>query len=175
MGKFLVSLLVVSAVLAGAAMYYLQVYAFYDEVPSVGVGDVQLTTLSEGTPEPIVSENFKAIDAQSSPLRYRACFETPLTEAELAATYATYENPVPNVAPRWFDCFDAKALGAKLEAGEARAFLGTANIHYGFDRVVAVDGAGRGFVWHQMNPCGQAFFDGDPLPEGCPPPPEATE
>ena len=175
MGKFLVVLLVASAVLAGAGMYYLQVYAFYDEVEGTGVGDVQATTLAGGAPEPILSENFKAIDAESSPLRYRACFETGMSVALMTETYVIYDDPVPNVAPGWFDCFDAKALGAALEAGEATAYLGTANIVYGFDRVVAVDEAGRGFVWHQINPCGEAAFDGDPLPPGCPPPPEVTE
>lgn len=172
MGRFLVALLVVCAVLAGAGMYYLQVYAYYEEVPATGVGDVQLTTLSGGAPEPFMSENFKGIDAASSPLRYRACFETDAEVEEMAETYVAYDDPVPNVAPGWFDCFDAKALGAALEAGEARAFLGTANIEYGFDRVVAVDGTGHGFVWHQLNACGRAAYDGDPVPPGCPPPPD---
>ena len=175
MGRFLVVFLVASAVLAGGLMYYLQVYAFYDEFEGTGVGDVQVTTLAGGKPEPILSENFKAIDADSSPLRYRACFDTTLSVAMMTETYAVYDNPVPNIAPGWFDCFDARALGAALEAGEATAYLGTANIVYGFDRVVAVDAAGRGFVWHQLNPCGKASFDGDPLPPGCPKPPEVTE
>ena len=46
-------------------MYYLQVYGFYEEVPATDVADVQLTTVSGGQPEPILFENFKAIDAES--------------------------------------------------------------------------------------------------------------
>lgn len=171
MGKVLVVFLVASAVIAGAAMYYLQVYAFYDEVPVSASGDVQLTTLAVGVPEPILYNDFHGIDSDSSPLRYRACFTTAMSEALLTETYVLYDNPIPNNAPGWFDCFDAQAIGTALEAGSATAYLGAANISYGFDRVVAIDGAGNGFVWHQINACGTAAFDGDPLPQGCPPPP----
>ncbi|MBT8425610.1 MAG: histidine kinase, partial [Silicimonas sp.] len=154
MGKVLVSFIVLSAVLGGALMYYLQVYGFYEDVPASGVGDVQLTTLAGGVSEPILSEKFKAIDAESSPLRYRACFETPMSEALLTETYALYDAPVPLTAPGWFDCYDAVRIGEALEAGEATAYLGTANITYGFDRVVAIFPDGTGFVWHQINRCG---------------------
>lgn len=175
MGKVLVTVIVVSAILAGVLMYYLQVYGFYEEVTPTGVEDVQLTTVSSGMAEPILSQNFKAIDSGSSPLRYRACFETPMSEAMLTETYVVYDNPIPNVAPGWFDCFDAQVIGAALEAGEATAFLGIANVHYGFDRVVAVFPDGRGYSWHQINICGEEVFDGNPPPPGCPPPPERTE
>lgn len=173
MGKFVVSLILVSAVAAGALMYYLQVYGFYDEVEATGAGDVQLTTLAGGRPEPILSENFRAIDSDSSPLRYRACFTTPMSEAMLTETYTPYDDPIPNTAPGWFDCFDARAIGAALEEDRASAYLGTFNITYGFDRVVAIFPDGTGYVWHQINRCGEEVFDGNPPPEGCPPPPSA--
>ena len=175
MGKFLVIFLVASAIAAGAGMYYLQVYAFYEEVQADNVTDVQLTALGSGVPEPILYEDFQAIDADSSPLRYRACFQTSMSQAMLTETYELYDAPVPNVAPGWFDCFDAKALGAALEAGDATAFMGEFNVVYGFDRVVAIGDDGQGYVWHQINACGEAAFDGDPVPEGCPPPPEAEQ
>ena len=174
-GKILVMFLAATAVIGGAAMYYLQVYGFYEEVQATNVDDVQLTDLITGAPEPILYENFKAIDATSSPLRYRACFETVMSQPLLSETFEIYENPVPNVAPGWFDCFDANAIGADLEEGTAIAFLGTSNVIYGFDRVVAVTEDGRGYVWHQINACGEKVFDGDPPPEGCPPPSEREE
>ena len=167
--------LALTAVSGGVAMYYLQVYGFYEEVQATNVDDVQLTSLESGLPETILYENFKAIDADSSPLRYRACFETPMSQALLSETYALYDTPIPTVAPGWFDCFDANALGADLEGGTAIAFMGTFNITYGFDRVIAVSEDGRGFAWHQMNECGEKVFDGDPPPAGCPPPPEPSE
>lgn len=175
MGKVLAVFLLASAAIAGIAMYYLQVYAFYDEVPVSGTTDVQLTNRSTDAPEPILYRDFQAIDADSSPLRYRACFKTDVSEALLTETFVIYDDPVPNNAPSWFDCFDAQQIGSALEAGEMTAYLGQFNITYGFDRVVAIDGAGNGYVWHQINPCGTAAFDGDPLPPGCPPPPAPAE
>ncbi|MDJ1016599.1 MAG: DUF6446 family protein [Paracoccaceae bacterium] len=166
--------LVGAGLIAGAAMYYLQVYAFYEEVQATDVANVQVTSLTSGIPETILSENFKGIDADSSPLRYRACFETPMSQAMMTETYVVYDDAIPLNAPAWFECFDASAIGAALETGEAIAFLGTENIVYGIDRLVAVDGDGRGFVWHQINRCGEEVFDGKPAPEGCPPPPERT-
>ena len=167
--------LAASGLIAGAAMYYLQVYGFYEEVQASDVADVQVTTLSGETPEPFLYENFKGIDAMSSPLRYRACFQTTMNTVMMAETYVLYDTPVPLVAPGWFDCFDAVEVGEALEAGTAMAFLGTANITYGIDRIVAVMDDGRGFVWHQINECGEEVFDGNPPPAGCPPQPERTE
>ncbi len=170
-GKIVGTALLLSGVIAGAAMYYLQVYAFYEDV-TADVENIQLTTLSGGVPETILSQNVKAIDATSSPLRFRACFETPMSQAMLTETYAPYDGAVPLNAPGWFDCFDADAIGAALESGTALAFLGTENIVYGIDRVVAITDTGRGYVWHQINACGEEVFDGRPAPEGCPEPPQ---
>ena len=80
-GKLLGIIIMVSALFAGAALYYLQVYGFYTEVSETGQqDDVQLVLLMTGEPEPIVYDNFQAIDADSSPIRYRACFTTPATQ-----------------------------------------------------------------------------------------------
>ena len=170
-GKVIALVLVICCALAGGGLYYLQVYGFYDEIPPSGASDVLLTTLHSGAPEPINHEEFQAIDAESSPLRYRACFTTSMSLATLTETYAVHDDPVPNVAPGWFSCFDASEIGAALERGSAIAFLGTRNIAYGFDRVVAVSGDGQGYVWHQLNRCGERHFNGESLPEDCPPPP----
>lgn len=164
--------MLVTAVAAGIGLYYMQVYALYDEVEPTGPEDVQLTSLISGQPEPIVFENFTAIDSDSSPIRYRACFDTALSQATLSETYVSYEGAEPLNGPAWFDCYDAREIGEALERGEALAFLGEANITYGVDRVVAVMPDGRGRVWHQLNRCGQVVFDGEPAPEDCPEPPE---
>lgn len=170
-GKILAGLIVVISLIAGFSMYYLQVYAYYDEVAASGVDDVQMTLLVTGQPEGILYEDFEAITSDSSPIRYRACFKTSMSHAMLTETYQSYEQAEPLVAPKWFDCFDAKEVGKALEQGRALAFLGTENIEYGIDRVVAVMEDGRGFVWHQINHCGEKVFDGQPAPEGCPPAP----
>lgn len=172
MGKILGVGILVVAVLAGAAMYYLQVYHFYETVEANGTDDVQLTNLVTGTPEPVLYEDFEAIDANSSPIRYRACFKTPMSHAMLSETFAAYDRAEPLTAPGWFDCFDAQAIGQALEDGTALAFLGQENIQYGIDRVVVITEDGRGYAWQQINACGEVVFDGDPVPEGCPVPPE---
>ncbi|MEL7280875.1 MAG: DUF6446 family protein [Pseudomonadota bacterium] len=171
MGKFLSILIVGSALIAGVALYYLQVYHFYEEVVPNGEDDVQLTARATDEPEAIRYEAFQAIDANSSPIRYRACFTTAMEAEALAQTYVTYEDAVPLEAPGWFDCFDADFVGQGLESGSATAFLGQRDVIYGIDRVVAVFETGQGFVWHQINACGEVVFDGQPVPDDCPEPP----
>ncbi len=170
-GKVVALVLAICCALAGGGLHYLQVHGYYDEIAPSGPSDVMLTALRSGNPEAVAHRGFRAIDAESSPLRYRACFTTRLSLATLAKTYVVHEAPVPNVAPGWFGCFDASEIGTALEEGSAIAFLGTANVVYGFDRVVAVSGDGHGFVWHQLNRCGERHFNGKAMPQGCPPPP----
>ncbi|PIE09613.1 MAG: histidine kinase [Rhodobacterales bacterium] len=162
------------ATIAGAAMYYLQVYAYYEPVAADRLTQLEMTSILSGEAEPIIADNIEAIDADSSPIRFRACFDSGTSLATMTETYQIYDDAVPLNAPGWFDCFDAGTIGARLESGEAIAFLGTKNISYGVDRVIAVDATGRGYAWHQINRCGEAVFEGDPLPQGCPPPPEGT-
>lgn len=162
------------SIVAGLAMYYLQVYAFYEELSADQIGPIEMTSFVSGAPEPILVEDLEAIDADSSPIRFRACFRTDASLGMLTETFMGYDQAEPLVAPDWFSCFDAEELGAALENGDAIGFLGHENIEYGIDRVVAVMVDGRGYVWHQINPCGEALFDGDPVPETCPPAPERT-
>jgi hypothetical protein len=149
-GKIVGSFVVVTALIFGAVVYYTQVYAFYDEIAGEDAA-VSLTNIATGAPEPILIENFEGIDGSSSPIRYRACFQASMSFAAITETYASYEGATPLIAPGWFDCFDAEAIGAALEAGEASAFLGTKNIHDGVDRVVAIFPDGRAFAWNQLN------------------------
>jgi hypothetical protein len=156
------------ALVAGAAMYWLQVHAFYREVPEAEAGPV--TLVLDGESVPLQTADFRAIDAESSPIRYRACFTTP-APVEALAPYERYPEAKPLNAPGWFDCFDAEEVGRALEAGEAAAFLSVEDVRYGIDRVVALLPGGRGVAWNQINRCGDAVFNGDPPPEGCAPPP----
>jgi len=186
MGKILVIFIVLSAALAGGAMYYLQEYAYYhpvvlagtsqaDDTGAAALTELQLTSLVNQTPQTILATGFQGIDAESSPIRFRACFTVPNSLAMLTETYVVYENATPLTGPKWFDCYDAADIGASLESGDAIAFLSVANIVYGIDRVIAVYDDGRAFAWHQLNECGEKVFDGEPAPQGCPPPPERSE
>ena len=169
-GKIIGVGILIIALAAGAALYYLQVYHFYEPVAATGTDDVQMTSLASGAPEPVLYDDFEAIDASSSPIRYRACFTTSMSHAMLSETYIPYDDAEPLNAPGWFDCFDAEAIGAELDAGTALAFLGQRDVQYGIDRIVAITEDGRGYVWHQINRCGEVVFDGQAVPEDCPAP-----
>jgi len=75
-GKVIVAFLVLPAILAGAALYYLQIFSFYEEVVPNGTTDVAIVEKKTELPEVIDYSNFHAITSESSPIRYRACFET---------------------------------------------------------------------------------------------------
>jgi hypothetical protein len=172
MGRVLIVGMLVLAVVVGAVMYYQQVYAYYDEVIAAE-GDITLTAL-DGEVITVPFSDFAGIDAISSPLRYRACFTSDIDTATLA-TATPLPFAEPRIAPRWFDCFDARQIGADLQSSDATAYLGTANLQYGIDRVIAVYPDGRGYIWHEINPCGEAVFNRNPVPENCPPAPESLQ
>lgn len=175
MGKFLALILIVSGLAAGGAMYYLQVYGFYDEVELQPGRDVMLMPLGGGAAQPIAYSDFQAIDAGSSPIRYRACFRTKVAPAELAQVFALSDKQEPRNAPPWFDCFDAAEIGAKLADGSAQSFLSVKNISFGVDRIVTVTDDGFGYVWHELNKCGHKAYDGTVVGEECPARPEPSE
>ncbi|MEQ3626495.1 MAG: DUF6446 family protein [Celeribacter sp.] len=172
-GRIAAGGIVAAALTMGAALYYFQVYYYYEDVPAEAVS-VALTPQTGGAPVTIATGDVSAIDADSSPLRYRACFSTNVPLKQLRESYAAYENATPLVSPGWFDCYDADEIATALDDGRAQAFLGEADIRYGIDMVVVVAEDGQGWAWHQINPCGEVVFDGKPAPEGCAPPPEGT-
>ncbi len=163
------------AIITAISLYYLQVYHFYEE-PRTG-DKVALVSVSTGAVEEIIADDVTSIDATSSPIRYRACFTTPMSHSLLSETYEMVDGAIPLVAPDWFDCFDATEIGEALETGAALAFLGEENYEYGVDRIVAIHEDGRGFVWHQLNDCGRKRYDGTPTGPECPdlPAPSAQE
>lgn len=173
-GKFVVIVIVLGALVFGAGLWYTQVYGYYYEVAPRPGQDVMLVAQGSGQPEPIAYADFRAIDADSSPIRFRACFTTPVDPAVLAAGFVAAPDKTPRVAPGWFDCFDADAIAAEIEAGTAATWLGAKNIAYGVDRIVAITAGGRGFVWHDLNDCGEKAYDGTQVGEDCPPRPQGA-
>jgi hypothetical protein len=161
MGKLVVILLLAVAVAGGVGIWYTQTRAFYAPVE----GPVTLT-LWDGAAAPIPVGDVRAIASNSSPLGFRACFEHELDPGAVAAE--PRPRAAPTVAPGWFDCFDAEALGALLAEGGARAFTGYENAAYGVDRIVALAPDGRGWAWHVLNDCGERTYDGTPVGEACP-------
>lgn len=150
-GKVVAGFIVLSGLVAGVAIYWLQVYAFYEPASFTPGAEIRLTPIIGDVPEAIIANEVQGIDATSSPLRFRACFTTPLSQAMLTETYRVYDNAEPLITPGWFDCFDANHIGDALETGEAIAFLSEPDIAPGIDRVVAVFPDGHGYAWHQLN------------------------
>jgi len=148
-GKIIGIIIVAVSLVAGVAIYYLQLYAFYEAAPAET--EITVVNLVTEQREPMLMEGFQGIDADSSPLRFRSCFTTSMSQPMLTETFITYDGAAPLTAPGWFDCFNAVEIGEALETGEAIAFLSQKNIHDGVDRVVAVFPDGRAFAWHQLN------------------------
>nr|WP_321253630.1 DUF6446 family protein [uncultured Ruegeria sp.] len=171
-GKVLVAILLMCAAIAGISMYYLQIYGFYYDVEAKPGKDVVLTEVETNQPVAINYSAFQAIDADSSPIRYRACFETELTLEDLSAAFMPADDPEPLTAPGWFDCYDALAVADALKTGHARAYVAIKNVHFGVDRIVAVTDGGQGYVWHRLNNCGEKAYDGTVVGEECPPRPQ---
>ncbi|EAU44173.1 DUF6446 family protein [Salipiger bermudensis] len=167
-GKILGIAIIVTALLFGAGVYYFQVFHYYERVED-DAGQVFLTPLDGGAPEHIPYGDFEGIDATSSPIRFRGCFTTPERPQALDARFEHYDGAEPRNAPFWFDCFDAEAIGTLVETGEAHVYTAQRNIEYGIDRVVAVTEDGRGYIWEEINDCGDKAYDGTPLGEDCPP------
>lgn len=124
-----------------AGLWYTQMYAFYNDLP-----ETSEITVAERT---IPVTKFTGVDANTSPIKYRACMEVdPETFNGLPAA----DKPVPLVAPHWFECFDARAIGKALEAGEATAYLAASEEYDGSERFIAVYPDGRAYMWRQLSP-----------------------
>lgn len=155
-GRILVSGLVLFSLVFGAVLWWAQTRGWYDEVND-------LTSITINGVEVPVTE-YRGTDGDSSPLKLRGCFLV----GDFKAPEASGVEPL--VAPGWFDCFDAEEIANDLLSGTAKAYIADSNERYGFDRVIAVYPDGRAFQWREKNKCGDAVFEGQPAPEGCPEP-----
>ena len=168
-GKVIAAFLVLPAILAGVALFYFQIFSFYEEVIPNGTTDVAILQKQNELPEIINYSNFRAISSDSSPIRYRACFDTTEALDVLRSRYLVYEGAEPRIAPYWFECFNAGELGSSLkDSAKGEVFLSQRNIMYGVDRVVAILENGKGYVWHEINDCGEKLYDGSPVSNECP-------
>ena len=151
-GKIVAGGIVLIGLVAGIAMYWLQVYAFYEPVGFTPGDEITLVPIDSDVPEAIVAENITGIDATSSPLRFRACFTTPLTQATLTETYRLY--PRPDAADRAGLVRLLRRRRHRRGAGAGRGAglpVAAARWRRGVDRVVAVFPDGRAYAWHQLN------------------------
>lgn len=121
------------------ALWWFQTRAFYEELEEVATVEV--------AGQPLAVNDFRGIDAPSSPIKLRACFRL---EPGALANAPAAEAPTPLVAPSWFDCFDAPALTAALAAGGARAVVAAEGEFADTERLIAVYPDGRAYMWRQL-------------------------
>lgn len=145
--------------IAGGGLWYSIEKAYYERI--TGVTEV----VAYGDKFPV--SNYEGIDADTSPLKMRACFTVdwdyiPTDEFKDVAT--------PLNAPQFFKCFDAGQLTADIQGGNASAILANENMPYGFDTYIAQYPDGNAYMWRQVNMCGDALFSGNNLPRECPNP-----
>ncbi|MEJ6389066.1 DUF6446 family protein [Gymnodinialimonas ulvae] len=151
-GRILVSVIVGVTAIFGAALWWFVNYAFYEELDDLSLSVQRGDGSSFELPLDPAQNAVRAIDASSSPLRFRACFTLDPAQADaLLAEAFPYDDPTPLGAPGWFGCFDAEAIGTALEQGNAQALLIQRDITRGVDRVGALFPDGRAFAWHQLN------------------------
>jgi hypothetical protein len=136
-GRYVVIGLILTVTIIGLGLWWAQNRAFYTEYTAD-------TVVIAGNTYNVT--RFRGIDAESSPLKLRACF---LIEGTILAPQV--EKPVPLVAPRWFKCFKAEYIERELAEGWAIAYLAEYDTPPGFDTVVAVSPGGRAYMWRQAN------------------------
>jgi hypothetical protein len=145
-GKVAILAIVFAAIGTGAGIWYAQEYGFYDQIDPTGPDAVLEVETAMGQTV-LKIRDFQGIDANSSPIRWRAC----ATADDMPGDLIPYDGPTPLVGPNWFDCFDAGQIGTDLENGAAQAVLGQSEIHADVDRVLAIYPDGRIYGWHQYN------------------------
>lgn len=125
------------AILFGVGLWYSQEYAFYEHADGV------IAIRIAGQDVPV--EGYEGIDGTSSPLKLRGCFRVD----PALVVGPVSDDPAPTIAPRWFSCFDAAAIGEALQRGEGRAVVAERDPS-GVFRIVAVFPDGRAYQWRQI-------------------------
>ena len=149
-GRIATVALVLATVGAGAGVWYAQEYGFYDKIDAASPDAAVLLQTAEG-PVKLTISDFQGIDADSSPIRWRACFRIDGALPADPTPFDGADGATPLNGPGWFDCYDAAQIGADLESGAATAVLSQSEIRPDVDRVLAIYPDGRAYGWHQFN------------------------
>ena len=141
--------LIASALIGGAAIFYLQAFYYYKPVkdlPEIRIG---------GLVYPLSA--YDGLDDTATPLRLRGCFtleEGADAAAEAIALTPKADRAEPFGAPFWFDCWDPARIAADIASGEAVALSAERGGEGDFahERVVALYPDGRGYQWRRLQP-----------------------
>jgi hypothetical protein len=140
----------------GAGLWYSMNYAYYQKITDITEVSLQ------GQIFPV--RDYQGIDAQTSPLKMRACFTMDRAFEPLGDKP---EQANPLIAPMWFSCFDAAQISEDINSAKAVSIAAGINEPFGFTRYIAQYPDGRAFMWRQINECGDAKFSGEDLPAYC--------
>ena len=142
-GRWIVVGLAAFCVVAGAGLYYLQGYHYYERVE--GVAEIEIGG------EPFGVSDYVGLDNAALPLRLRGCFRLDAPDAAIAAGPSA-KNAAPFAAPSWFDCWDPAQIDADLEAGRAVAVSAetAGEGDFATERIVVVYPDGRAFQWRRL-------------------------
>ena len=161
-GKTLLILFAIFLLAFASVLYYSINYWHYTTTSSD-----QYTFQTSG--QPITLENYKKIDATSSPIKYRACGTVISGDVSVFPLADEAHTPTPLVAPSWFKCFDAKKIGDDLASGIGSAYVISQNEPYGVTEYMVYYKTSKIAVfWRQLNACGEAQFSGKNPPNYCP-------
>ena len=122
-----------------AALIYFQFFAFYQRD--------QESAMIEAGGRILPARDLDRIDAETSPLKLRACFRT---EPALLRDLPVAKEPTPLTPPPWFDCFDVGRLSVDIASGKAQAYQLAAGEPEGTVTIVAVYPDGRAYLWRQL-------------------------
>lgn len=141
-GKAVAGGIVAFGAVFGAALWYFQVYAYYDEVTDV-------TEVQVGG-ETFAVTGYAGINAPTSPLKMRGCFTFEDPEAALVAGQRVTDAD-PLKPPYWFECFDPERIKADLDSGAAIPVMAGLDEGDGADLYMAIYPDGRAYSWRQPN------------------------
>jgi len=141
-GKVIAGGIVVFGAVFGAAMWYFQVYAYYEEVTDV-------TEVRIGA-ETFAITDYTGINAPTSPLKMRGCFTLEDPDAAITAGKRAPDAD-PLKPPYWFECFDTESIRDDLESGAAVPIMAGLDEGDGADLYMAIYPDGRAYRWRHPN------------------------
>ena len=128
--------MVVFAAIFGVGLWYSTNFAYYEK--STDVSEISAFG------EKIAVSDYLGIDADTSPLKMRACFTVDFAMDAYSEYRADGE---PLIAPTWFECFNAEQISKDIAAGNAVVLRARANEPYGFTQFIAHYPDGRAYMW----------------------------